>query len=386
MLYNKSRYPDKVLLILTILCSVGGILLVCSLVDVSSYQTVSAGVSKNIIITKLAAFVIGAAACVILSLTDLEKITRHWKLIGAGGILFTLTTFTPLGIAPSGSDDRAWLDLRFFTVQPSEVLKLCFIITFSVHIAHVKEHFNKPLTVLGLLCHAAVPILIVHFQGDQGTGVIFFIIAVVMMFAGGLSWKYVTAALMLSPLVIWAAWKWLLMEHQKSRIMVLFNPELDPLGTGFQQIQGKKALQSGGFFGKGLFSGDTEQFIYVSESQNDFIFSYAGQTVGFIGCGIIILLLFAVCLRLISDCGKCKPVGSSVCAGVFGFIFAHTFINIGMVLGILPVIGVPLPFFSAGGTAMTVMLTAVGLVQSALKNGRDAVDVQPMENKAKEKN
>lgn len=369
MLYNKNRYPDKALLILTALCCVGGMILVCSLVNVSSYQTVTAGISPRIIITKLVAFVIGAAACAVLSLTDLEKITRHRKLIGAGGILFTLMTFTPLGVAPSGSDDRAWLDLGFITVQPSEVLKLCFIITFSVHIACVKEHFNKPLTVIGLLGHAAVPILIVHFQGDQGTGVIFFIIAAVMMFAGGLSWKYVAAALALSPIVIWAVWDLLLLDHQKRRIMVLFNPELDPLGTGFQQIQGKKALQSGGLFGKGLFSGESEQFIYVSESQNDFIFSYAGQTVGFIGCGIMILLLFAVCLRIISDCGKCAPIGSSVCAGVFGFIFAHTFINIGMVLGILPVIGVPLPFFSAGGTAMTVMLSAVGLVQSSLKNG-----------------
>lgn len=193
-------------------------------------------------------------------------------------------------------------------------------------------------------------------------------IAAIMMFAGGLSWKYIVSALILSPVILWAVWKWVLLEHQKQRIMVLFNPELDPLGTGYQQSQGRLALQSGGLFGKGLFSGDSKEFIYVSESQNDFIFSYAGQTAGFIGCGIIILILFAVCLRLVIDSSKCTKPGSLVCAGVFGLIFSHTFINIGMVLGFMPVIGVPLPFFSAGGTAMVTMLTGIGLVQASLKS------------------
>lgn len=370
MLYNKIKHMDFILIIFVVLACTGGIILVFSLVDTNSYQKISYGISPSLWITKIAAVMIGLAAMFILSMIRIDRIARHWKLIGTGGILFTLLTFTPIGTGPASSDDRAWISLFGFTVQPAEVLKLCFIITFSVHITHVREHFNRPLTILGLLCHAVIPVSIVYLQGDQGTGVIFIIIAVVMMFAGGLSWKYILSTLILSPVIIWAVWKWLLLDHQKQRIMVLFNPELDPLGTGYQQSQGKLALQSGGFWGKGLFSGGSEEFIYVSESQNDFIFSYAGQTVGFVGCGVIILILFAICLRLVIDSSKCSQPGCSVCAGVFGLIFSHTFINIGMVLGFMPVIGVPLPFFSAGGTAVLTMLTAMGLVQSSLKSGK----------------
>lgn len=361
---------DLVLVIFTILASVGGIILVFSLVDTNSYQKISTGISSSLWKTKILATVIGGTAYIVLSFISIDKIAGYWKWIAAIGILFTALTFTPLGTGPSGSDDRAWLSFMGYTVQPSEVLKLCFIITFSVHISYVKDKFNKPLTILGLLAHAAVPVLIVDLQGDQGTGVVFVIIAVVMMFAGGLSWKYIVSALILSPLIIWIVWKWVLLEHQKQRILVLFNPDLDPLGTGYQQAQGAKALQSGGLFGKGLFSGGEKNFVYVSESQNDFIFSYAGQTLGFIGCGVIIIILFVICLRLVANSAKCPPLGSSVCAGVFGLIFSHTFINIGMVLGVMPVIGIPLPFFSAGGTAMVTMLTAMGLVQSSLKHAR----------------
>ena len=367
-MYNKIKHMDFILIIFTVLACTAGIVLVFSLVDTNSYQKISYGISASLWITKIAAVILGLSAMFVLSAIKIEKITKHWKLIGAAGVLFTLLTFTPIGTGPSSADDRAWISLFGFTVQPAEVLKLCFIITFSVHKTRVREHFNKPLTVLGLLAHAAVPLLIVYLQGDQGTGVIFIMIAAIMMFAGGLSWKYIVSALILSPVILWAVWKWVLLEHQKQRIMVLFNPELDPLGTGYQQSQGRLALQSGGLFGKGLFSGDSKEFIYVSESQNDFIFSYAGQTAGFIGCGIIILILFAVCLRLVIDSSKCTKPGSLVCAGVFGLIFSHTFINIGMVLGFMPVIGVPLPFFSAGGTAMVTMLTGIGLVQASLKS------------------
>lgn len=370
MLYNREKHFDLWLVIFTAIASVGGIILVYSLVDTNNYHSISAGVTPSIYKTKIIAGIIGAVALAVLSFISIDKIAKYWKFIAVGGVLFTLLTFTPLGFAPSGSDDRAWLDLKYFTIQPSEVLKLCFIITFAVHITAVREKFNKPLTILGLIGHAAIPQLIVYMQNDEGTGVIFIAITIIMMIAGGLSWKYIVGALAISPAIIWVAWNWILEAHQKQRILVLFNPDLDPLGTGYQQSQGKLALQSGGLFGKGLFSKGAEDFVYVSESQNDFIFSYAGQVLGFIGCGIIILILFLICLRTVTDSAKCPPLGSSVCAGVFALIFSHTFINIGMVLGFMPVIGVPLPFISAGGTAMITMLTAIGLVQSSLRSNK----------------
>lgn len=365
---KKLKNTDVLLLILTLVCCAGGIILVFSLVYNNGSGAISSNITSSLWKTKLAATVLGLTCAAIIYSLGIKRIAKLWIIFIIGGLALTALTFTSLGIGPAGADDRAWLDLKGFTIQPSEILKICFIISFASHIAKVKETLNKPLILLSLIFHAAVPVTIVCMQGDQGTAVIFIIIAIVMLFAGGLKWQYIITTVILSPVIIWSIWHFFLLDHQKQRILVLFNPELDPLGTGYQQLQGKKAIQSGGLWGKGLFNGNEKEFIYVSESQNDFIFSYAGQTIGFIGCIIIVILLFAICFRILIDSTKCNSLGSEVCAGVTGLIFSHSIINIGMVLGFMPVIGVPLPFFSAGGTAMVTMLSAIGLVLACLKD------------------
>lgn len=365
---RKLRNTDILLLILTLICCIGGIILVFSLVYNNGSEAISSNITSSLWKTKLAAMALGLACAFIIYALGIKRIAKLWIVFIIGGLILTALTFTSLGIGPAGADDKAWLDLKGFTIQPSEILKICFIISFAVHISKVKEKLNKPLILLSLIIHAAIPIALVCMQGDQGTAVIFVIIALIMLFAGGLKWQYIITTIILSPIIIWSIWHFFLLEHQKQRILVLFNPELDPLGTGYQQLQGKKAIQSGGLWGKGLFNGNEKDFIYVSESQNDFIFSYAGQTVGFIGCIIIVILLFAICFRILIDSTKCDSLGSEVCAGVTGLIFSHSIINIGMVLGFMPVIGVPLPFFSAGGTAMVTMLSAIGLVIACLKD------------------
>lgn len=366
---KKQRSTDLLLLTLTLLCCIIGIILVFSLVYNNGNDAISSGITSSLWKTKLIAFAIGLACAFIIYSLGINRISKLWILIMLIGLVLTALTFTPLGIGPEGSDDKAWLNIKgFMTVQPSEILKICFIISFAVHISKVKERLNKSLVLLGLLLHAAIPIIIVCMQGDQGTAVVFIVIALVMLFSGGLKWQYILTTIILSPVLIWCIWHFFLQEHQKQRILVLFNPELDPLGTGYQQIQGKKALQNGGLWGKGLFNGNPDDFVYVSESQNDFIFSYAGQTLGFVGCVVIVILLFAICLRILINSTKCDTMGSTVCAGVTALIFSHSIINIGMVLGFMPVIGIPLPFISAGGTAMITMLSAIGLVLACMKD------------------
>lgn len=368
---KKLKSTDIFLIILTFICCIGGIILVFSLVYNNEYQKISSGISSSLWKTKLIAFGIGLILCIIIAKLGIKRISKLWILAAVIGLTGVILTFTSLGVGPQGTDDIAWLKFKGITIQPSEILKLCFIISFSVHITKVKSSINKPLVLLGLLVHAAVPITLVCLQGDQGTAVVFIIIALIMLFAGGIKWQYILSVLLLSPVILWTIWNFFLLEHQKNRILVLFNPNLDPLGTGYQQIQGKKAIANGGIFGKGLFSGKTEKFIPVAESQNDFIFSYVGQTLGIIGCIIVSILLFLICLRILIDSTKCDTLGSEVCAGVMAMIFSHSIINIGMVLGFMPVIGIPLPFFSAGGTAMITMLASIGLVLSCLNsNGK----------------
>lgn len=366
-IYDKIKHADFLLVIFYTLCCITGILLVLSLTVNSRYQTITGGVSSALWKTKIAAILIGGAASLVLGIIGAEKICRFWIPISAFGLLLTCLTFTPLGIGPEGSDDVAWLSVFGRTIQPTELLKLCFIISFSVHLSKVREKINKPLVLLGLLGHISIPVILCFLQKDQGTSVVFIFIGVVMLIGAGLHRGYIIGALALSPAVLYAVWNFGLAQYQKDRILVLFNPEYDPFGVGYQQICGMNALRSGGLFGKGLFSADKTEFIYVAEAQNDFIFSYAGQTMGFVGCALIVILLAAVCIRLIIDSRKCEPLGADICIGVFALIFSHTLINIGMVLGFMPVIGVPLPFISAGGTAMVSMLTAMGLVHAALK-------------------
>lgn len=367
-MYKKLKSTDLLLVILTLICCAGGILLVFSLVYNNGSGAISSNISSSLWKTKIAAFALGLVIASVIFAMGIKRIAKLWIIVIIAGLALTALTFTSLGIGPAGTDDKAWLDLKGYTIQPSEILKICFIISFAVHISKVKDNLNKPFVLLGLLIHSAVPIIMVCMQGDQGTAVIFIIIAAVMLFAGGLKWQYIITTIILSPVIIWCVWHFILLDHQKQRILVLFNPELDPLGTGYQQLQGKKAIQNGGLWGKGLFNGNEKDFVFVSESQNDFIFSYAGQTIGFIGCIVIVLLLFAICLKILIDSTKCGTLGSAVCAGVTGLIFSHSIINIGMVLGFMPVIGVPLPFFSAGGTAMVTMLSAIGLVLACLKD------------------
>ena len=361
-MYNNSGRPDALLFCGALLCCSAGMLLAASMQYIGAGQEFTSGSVTGLLWTHIAAVLAGGVLCALLTLIGSDTLARHGGAVLAGGLLLTLLTFTPLGYSPEGSDDRAWISLGFTTVQPSEILKLCFIISFAAHIMQAGERINEPRDLALLLLHAAVPTGIVWAQGDQGTCVIFIVIAAAMLVVGGLSVRIITAALLLSPLAAWGAWG-LLGEHQKQRLAVLLDPSLDPLGTGFQQLSAGKALASGGWFGSGLFSRERE-LVYVSQSQNDFIFSYAAQTGGFLLCAVIVLLLFGTVMRAAVLSGRSRGAGRLMSAGAAAMLFAHTFINIAMVLGFMPVIGVPLPFISAGGTAVVSMLGGIGLVQA----------------------
>ena len=187
-----------------------------------------------------------------------------------------------------------------------------------------------------------------------------------MIFAAGLSWKYIIPVLAALPFGIWFLWEKILLPHQKLRFEVLFaeDPINDPMYADiyYQQYWGKLALGSGQVFGKGL---QAEKYVSVPEVQNDFIFTFVGQCFGFIGCVGLIAVLAYVCLKIVADSRIAKDeLGKNICVGVFAMIFIHCVLNIGMVLAVMPVIGVPLPFVSQGGSSMVSMFISVGLVMS----------------------
>lgn len=306
----------------------------------------------------------GVVAAAVISLFDYNTFIKRWYVAAVAGVVPVILTFF-IGIAPENTDDKAWLDLGFTTFQPSEFLKICFIITFSAHLSAVKPNVNKLKYLIPVCLHGAVPVLLILYQGDAGTAVVFAVMVLVMLCAAGVSWKYFlpafVSAVAASPLVYF----FVMNDDQRSRIFSLFDGVMDIQGVDYQQYRGLVALANGGFSGQGLFRGSLTGVGGVPEGQNDFIFVSIGEELGFLGCMAVVILLTAICLRSIHIARICSnDSGKFICVGFFGMVFAQAFINIGMCVSVLPVIGVTLPFFSAGGTSLLCLFLGVGLVLS----------------------
>lgn len=312
----------------------------------------------------------GLVAALIISNIDFKDMLKRWYFIAPLGLIPVILTFF-IGYAPAGTDDKAWLLLPGgISFQPAELLKVCFIITFSAHLGYAKEHdINKLKTLIPLALHGLFPVGLILVQGDAGTALIFAFMFICMMFAAGLKFRYyIIAAVLLvvaSPLIYF----FIMNDDQRSRIIGMFNLEDDLLGADYQQWQGRIALANGGFTGQGLFKGELTQTSTVPEGHNDFIFVSIGEELGLLGCVAVLILLAAICLRCIRVGRLCTDDrGMYIAVGVFAMILGQTIINIGMCVSVLPVIGVTLPFFSAGGTSLLCLMLSVGLMLSVYKH------------------
>jgi rod shape determining protein RodA len=351
---------DAGLLFAVTLCSVISTVLIYSI----SHNKLLEGVGSSYWRTQLISMGMGLIAAVIMSFIDYRKLVKLWFIFAPAALILVGLTFTSLGYQRAGADDQAWIQIGSFSFQPSEVLKLAFILTFAYHLSRDEEEMNKPLHMLLLCIHALVPIGIVGLQGDYGTAIVFVFIFVFMICSAKISWKYLVAGPFAAAAGIAAMWFFALDEFHKKRVTILFHPGTDPENIEYQQDLGLMALKSGKIFGKGLFAKSSE-YVSVPEMHNDFIFTYAGQVFGFLGSVGILIILTYICLKIFADSRVTRDhLGKFICMGAFGLIFSHCIMNIGMVLKTAPVIGVPLPFMSAGGTAMVSMYTIIGLVLS----------------------
>ena len=333
--------------------------------------------TAKVVIVQAVAIVLGLIVALFLSNIDYNVMTRLWKLHAPLAVGLVLLTFV-IGVAPNPSapTDKAWLDLGITTFQPSELLKLSFILTFSLHLSHVGSEINRLKNFLLLCLHALAPFALIVIQSDFGTAMVFLMIFVVMMFTAGLSWRLIAVGIVAAAAVAPIAWMYLLPDFLKSRFLAAQNPELYLTGDGkgWQQYLGRIALGSGQLSGRGLFKQDS--LYYVPEAHNDFIFSYIGQTMGFIGCLAALLLLTALCVKILLTARAAKDAeGTLICCGVFAMLFFQIVVNIGMVLCIFPVVGVTLPFLSAGGTSAVVNYMAIGLVLSVYRKNKKTTTV-----------
>ncbi|MCH5208799.1 MAG: FtsW/RodA/SpoVE family cell cycle protein [Oscillospiraceae bacterium] len=320
-------------------------------------------ISDSIFRTQIIAAVLGIVAGIIISAVDYKFISKMWFVIAPVAVILQLLLFTPLG--KKRDDDIAWLDFGVITIQPSEILKFVYIITLATHITKLGENINSPKHLILVCIHGLAPAALIIYQGDAGSALVFVFIFVCMLFMSGLSWKYMIAGLACVPVVGLLAWNFIMGDHHKMRVLILFDKDLqeaEKLGKFYQQYNGTIVLGSGQLSGLGF---DQEYYHYTSELSNDFIFAYIGMTLGFIGCMTVVIMLALLCLKLLSNAsGAQTPLGRLICVGVFAMIFFHTVINIGVVLCVVPVIGIPLPFISRGGTAVIMVNACIGLVMS----------------------
>lgn len=353
---------DKFMLLICLVLSAAGIFLLYTL----NLNEISPYVSERQWKTQLFATAIGVFGVLIISAIDYRFIAKIWWLYTPVVLVFVMLLFTPLGVGVDGADDIGWLNLGFVQFQPSELLKPVFIITFSLHLSKVGERLNELPNMLLLGLHGSFPVILIMLQGDDGSALVFLFMFVTMLFAAGISWKYMLAAGICVPAAVIFAWNFLMQPHQLKRFQVLFDKEMQQseiLGIYYQQWLGKKALGSGQLTGLGLFGSD--KYTYVSEIDTDFIFAYIGMTLGFVGCITTIILLAVLCFKALSNATSSKDsLGRYICVGVFALYLFHSVINIGMVLAVFPVIGIPLPFLSAGGTSVLSMYVAAGLAMS----------------------
>ena len=271
-------------------------------------------------------------------------------------------------------DDKAWLPIPFTSIsfQPSELLKISFIITFAYHLSKVKDQLNRPKQLLLLCIHGAIPCGLIHLQGDDGTVLVMAVIFASMLCVAGLSWKYIVPVLVMIPPAAVVLWNFFLDDDKKNRILAIIRPELVDSAITWQQDRGLISIGNGGLWGNGIFM-ETGQFRYVPEVYNDFIFTYIGETVGFIGCIAVLAALAFLCIRILHNAlHALDDLGKFICVGVFAMMAIQIIINIGMCLGVLPVIGVTLPFLSAGGTSTGTLYLGIGVVLSVyMHSGKD---------------
>lgn len=355
MRQKKSLNIDKFMLIAVLLSAIYGIVSIYS-------ATYSYGTLSNVIIQS-ASFAIGIGVLFLIMYFDYEQFEVFLKPISAVCIFLLILV---LIIGKSGSwGAQSWIRIGPVGIQPSEFAKIGFIITFSYHLDKVYDKINKPKTLLLLLLHLLVPIGLIMLQPDAGSAMVFIFMFIVMLFVAGLSFKFILPALALGIVSLPLIYNFLLSPYQKHRILVFLYPEMDKFGSGYNVIQSKIAVGSGGFFGKGYLKGTQNQLGFLPTKHTDFIFSVISEELGFIGALAVIILLFAIIIR----CFKIATIsqtryGKFMCVGVGSMLLFHTLENIGMCIGLMPVTGIPLPFFSYGGSSLITNFIAIGIVMS----------------------
>lgn len=364
------KETDILLLLLCLAASSFGILMVHSATLFSVEEGAAFSRDARTMILAVAA---GALIAIAVSFIDYKFITKMFPVIGLVCIALMLLTLL-IGVGPEERPDaKTWIVLGSSGLyfQPSELVKIGFIITFGMHIELVSDKLRNFFHLLLLFVHGMIPAGLVIISGDLGSALIFIIIFISMLFCAGVQLRYFAIGLAGFAALIPGIWYFLFSDTQKERFLGLIYPERYP-DIMYQQTRGIEAIASGGLTGQGLFNGQYTQNDIVPESENDMIFTCIGEELGLLGCILALAILIAIILKIVFVGYKSKENSTSLmCYGMAAMIAAQIIINIGMCLVIMPVIGITLPFFSAGGSSNLCLYIGIGLIMSIFRFNKE---------------
>jgi rod shape determining protein RodA len=312
--------------------------------------------------------VIGLALAWGTTIIDYRLLRAYTPFIWGFGVLGLILVLIP-GVGSEINGAKAWIRLPAgFQIQPAEIAKISIIIGISMLLSERTHNSDEPSTndILKALAVAALPILLILRQPDMGTVFIISASVVTILAVSGAPTRWVVGLILLAVLGGFVATKTgVISDYQVNRLQSFVNPNADTQGAGYQLRQARITVGSGGLIGTGLFNGPQTNGRFVPEQQTDFIFTVAGEELGFLGSSVIILLLLTILMRAFGIARRSTdPYGTLVCTGVIAWFTFQIFENIGMTLGLMPMTGVPLPFLSYGGSSMFANLIGIGLLQN----------------------
>ncbi len=355
---NHTPIAKKILNLNWLLIS---LILVLAFIGFMMLYSAGGGSFKPWLIRQLGFFILFFPLMIFIAISDVKIIYNFAYIAYAIGLVLLIIVQI---VGHNAMGATRWFRLGPLTIQPSEIMKVFMVYALArfFYNSNIQEigGIMRPIIALALIF---MPASLIFLQPDLGTAVILTMAGVAILFLAGVKiWKFYLAgisALIAIPLM----WFFVLYDYQKQRVLTFLNPNSDPLGSGYNIIQSKIAIGSGGIFGKGFLNGTQGQLDFLPEKQTDFIFTMLAEELGFIGCVLVIGIYFAIIIICNNIAYKTKhQYGRLLVMGVATILFLHMFVNMAMVMGMIPVVGAPLPFISYGGTISATMMIAFGLV------------------------
>ncbi len=356
--WNVFRKGDLVLLLFCLLASVFGCVAIAS-------ATAHTGSSRYLIV-QIGAIALGVISYVAVSAVDLDFISEH------RGVLVIFNIFLLLLLIPFGEDfdsgNRSWLNLPLipFSIQPAELCKITFVLILASVMASYQQRLSSLRSVFTMGFHLALLVgLNLILSKDAGVSLIFVFIFIGMAIAGGISWWWIGGGFVALGAAVPLLWKYFMSERQKKRFLVLFDPSIDPTGIDerYHMKRSLLSLTGGGLTGQGLFQGNRTQIGALPAQHTDYIFSAIGEELGFVGCALVLILLIAIVIRIINVGARSQNfLRKMVCFGSAMALIFQICSNVGMCIGVTPVIGLTLPFISYGGSSIVSLFAMLGLV------------------------